>query len=148
MDKTQMAVLRDTEAKTDTVKYIHARDFSSEVGPAKTLLYGYDCDRNTWHVYQDPYGSIFLYVYRDMGRELAPNGRRIDPVQLRDITLAGINSLDELIPNKRLYPQYCDFKFCQYLKDQGLGRLPFTTWEEPRTGTPDNPKSVYFGEIA
>ena len=84
----------------------------------RTLLYGYTCDRQTWHVYCANDESIFLSVYGDKGQKF------------HNVTQDGIPDLGALVPDKRLYPQYCDFEFCQFLQVQGV-KLPFTVWIDP-----------------
>jgi len=142
MDETQFNSLKD-KVETGEKPRIHlqARDYlpnaySFASGDSKTLLYGYDCDRNTHHVFQDALGFIYLYVYK----KLTLGGVK-DLVKI-DVSGDGIASLDDLIPNKRLYPQYCDYDFCAYLKGKGVD-LPFTTWADPVK----DPKNVFAGEI-
>ena len=81
---------------------------------SKTLLYGYDCDRNTWHTFQDATGYLFSVVYNH-------DGELVHRICGRQLSAA------ELIPNKRLYPEACDFEFCKKIKTLGID-LPFTTY--------------------
>lgn len=39
------------------------RMIGPDQGPDRTLLYGYDCDRATWHIYQKD-GELHRAVYR------------------------------------------------------------------------------------
>lgn len=81
----------------------------------RTLLYGYDVDRNTWHVFQRD-GEMFLHVYNPYagGTKTYKRGSGLD------LTL--------IVPNKRLYPEMCDFDFCMRLIQQHGIRLPFTNY--------------------
>jgi hypothetical protein len=78
----------------------------------RTLLYGYTCDRSTWHVYLKN-GEIHTLRY-------------ISVKSTREIL---VTSNKDYIPDKRLYPERCDFEFCSFLKNLGYS-LPFTTWTE------------------
>lgn len=89
----------------------------------RTLLYGYTCERDTWHVYiKDCVIHKVIYKY----------GK--DPMEY------AVNDNSEFIPDKRLYPETCDFKFCSILHRLGY-ELPFTSW--------DNEREVkqYYGKI-
>jgi len=88
----------------------------------RTLLYGYTCDRDTWHVYIKN-NKIFSVIYTYKTKPM--------PIPILDN--------ESYIPNKRLYPETCDYEFCKLLKEQGV-YLPFTTWQ-------DRPENVYYGEL-
>jgi hypothetical protein len=91
----------------------------------RTLLYGYTCDRDTWHVYlQD--NKIHTIVYNNREDE--------EPREL------SVVDNEQYVPNKRLYPECCDYEFCRILKDKGVF-LPFTTWSDGRE------KQIYYGKI-
>lgn len=86
----------------------------------KTLLYGYTCDRETFHVYLKD-KEIFVVIYNNdyaTGKARPKNMRRIN-----------VTSNQDYVPNKRLYPERCDYNFCQLLKEKGID-LPFTTWTD------------------
>lgn len=87
-------------------------------GPDRTLLYGYNVDRETYHVYlQD--GKIHGLIYLDAG----------GPVPLHYYAARVWDNAADLVPNKRLYPDACDYEFCLLLKQRGI-YLPFTTYRE------------------
>jgi hypothetical protein len=97
----------------------------SEFTP-RTLLYGYDVDRNSFHIYADDVGDIILHVYNYN-----------TTLRVQNLTKEGFSTEhliqgvpNAIVPNKRLYPQYCDFEFCRYLKQIGA-ELTFTAYEEP-----------------
>jgi hypothetical protein len=139
MDRSQYEALCAFKSATPHNILIDASAYSTRPhGNPRTLLYGYTCDRETHHVFQDDMGGIRLYVYRNNF------GTPETPVRMVDVSNEGVATLDELIPNKRLYPQHCDHDFCLYLKERGV-HLPFTTWEEPRTGG-DQPDSPFRGQ--
>jgi hypothetical protein len=96
----------------------------------RTLLYGYDCDRRSWHVYQKD-GHIHRAIYI--------TSNRLPEVHDQNCEL----DAETLVPNKRLYPEACDFEFCLKLKALGIP-LPFTTYGSlaPR---PDG--TVFFGKV-
>lgn len=82
----------------------------------RTLIYGYDCDRNSFHLYLKDkmfcllrYSSTNIISYQK-GYFLLPNN---------------------CIPNKRVYPESCDFEFCELLNDYGIS-IPFTIFNTQR----------------
>lgn len=90
----------------------------------RTLLYGYTCARETWHVYIDENHVIRTveYIRGDDCKEILVEDNR------------------QYIPNKRLYPAKCDYEFCFLLKRAGYD-LPFTTYEEVPI------PSKYYGKV-
>jgi len=89
----------------------------------RTLLYGYTCDRDTWHVYLKN-NQIISVIYK-----YKKQPERMD-----------IYSNEHYVPDKRLYPECCDYEFCKLFKERGID-LPFTTW------TDREEKKTYYGEI-
>lgn len=81
----------------------------------RTLLYGYTCDRATWHVYLDEAGLLHKVVY--------------DHNELMWKHESGVIPDSQLVPDKRLYPEDCDAEACALLIKAGC-RLPFTTFTE------------------
>lgn len=79
---------------------------------ARTLLYGYTLERDTWHVYLDENGKIQTVKY-GYGED-AP------------INAINVSWNEEYIPSKRLYAEKCDFEFCSLLKQHNI-TLNFTT---------------------
>lgn len=137
MNHSEFELFKTVEQGTPRNITLTQNDFASDCRSfSKTLLYGYDCDRNTHHVYQDFHGLIYLYVYKD-----GPVIGQPTEIKKIDVSEVGVPTLQDLIPNKRLYPQYCDYEFCAYLKGRGV-ELPFTTWEDPRPLS-----GVFVGEI-
>ncbi|GAB6464345.1 hypothetical protein CON36_32320 [Bacillus cereus] len=89
----------------------------------RTLLYGYTCEKETWHVYVKN-NAIYTLVN--------PYGNNVEYVE--------IESNQEYVPDKRLYPERCDFEFCSLLKQKGI-YLPFTTWQD------DIKEETYYGKV-
>ena len=89
----------------------------------RTLLYGFTFNKDTWHVYLKN-NEIYTVVYEFNGRP--------QPIEVR--------TNEDYIPDKRLYPERCDFEFCNLLKQKGF-ELPFYQWK-------DNVDfKIYYGEI-
>lgn len=92
----------------------------------RTLLYGYTCSRDNWHIFLDQFGEIQAVIY-----EFSDS-----PLQEMEIT-----DNSGFVPDKRLYPEHCDFEFCSLLTERGV-HLPFTrpTFENQR-------KEAFVGRI-
>lgn len=84
----------------------------------RTLLYGYTCNRETFHVYLKNM-KIYVVVYNN-----DYSGEIIKPINMRRIV---VNSNHDYVPDKRLYPERCDYIFCQRLRMRDI-ELPFTSW--------------------
>lgn len=110
MTKDEYTNLRSIEMASPTVSV-----YELENKTPRTLLFGYDVNRVTYHVYLYA-GSICWFVYKEStGLERFAEG----------ITMPAAS----LIPDKRLYPNRCDFEFCKLLRSKGLN-LCFTTYDE------------------
>lgn len=92
----------------------------------RTLLYGYTCDRETWHVYLKN-KKIHTIRYKN-------NYIQKCPAYVEEISICDNG---DYIPNKRLYPTACDYEFCMKLKERGY-ELPFTSQD-------DREKARYYG---
>jgi hypothetical protein len=97
----------------------------------RTLLYGYTCERETFHVYVKG-RKIYTVVYNteyaiNYNKELG-SFTRGEP-KLNGMRQIEVKSNRDFIPNKRLYPERCDYHFCRALKEKGID-LPFTHWSE------------------
>lgn len=109
--------LKDTKVK------VIDKEFLMPFLADRTLLYGYTCERDTWHVYiKDTVIHKVIYKY----------GK--DPVEYQ------INDNYDFIPDKRLYPEACDYQFCRIMQRLGY-ELPFTSWNN------DREEKQYYGEI-
>lgn len=86
----------------------------------RTLVYGYTCERHTFHVYLEQ-GELTRVIYDHDGLCLSV---------LKEIHGQGIPAAS-CLPDKRAYPERCDNEFAQRLLSLG-SMLPFTTWpKEP-----------------
>lgn len=114
MNKTQYEVLTtivSPEASMAQAKALYDQS-------PRTLVYGYTTDKNTFHVYLAD-GKIHKVVYGY-------------PDKLLEHKTQDANLLfEECAPNKRMYPEACDFEFCSLLRRHGV-HLPFTTWNDKR----------------
>ncbi|WP_315740043.1 MULTISPECIES: hypothetical protein [unclassified Bradyrhizobium] len=117
MTEDEMMAVRQVDKTPITV--------SPDDGPDRTLLYGYDCERYTWHIYQKD-GQIHRAIY--LGSNPSP--------QSFDSEAHFVASA--LVPNKRLYPEHCDFDFCMKLAALGI-HLPFTTYGSAADGVNRKP---------
>lgn len=101
----------------------------------KTLLYGYTCERETFHVYIKN-DQIYVVVYN--------NDYSTDRVKPKNMRQIKVTSNHDYVPDKRLYPERCDYNFCLLLKEKGV-QLPFTTWSEPVEIDLEDPRYPYYG---
>lgn len=92
-----------------------------------TLLYGYNLDRKTVHVYAKD-GQVHRVVYDFDGILFG----------YKNADTPGL-VLSDLVPDKRLYPGACDAAFCSQLMQSGV-TLPFTTFEAL------NPDTLFYGK--
>lgn len=95
----------------------------------RTLLFGYTKTRQDFHVYIRG-GEIQLRIY-GLGYWMDDNFSFHDVEPFEPETL---------VPDKRLYPECCDFEFCCLLRKMGQP-LPFTTFN------PDRTSAQYYGAI-
>lgn len=112
MNREEFEALPAVRVPSTTVSVADVHEFWRE----RTLLYGYTVERDTWHVYVKD-GRIHRHVYRLRNGEaqtLYGGGGVSSPAEL-------------LVPDKRLYPERCDFQFCKTLLNLGIV-LPFTSW--------------------
>jgi hypothetical protein len=104
-------------------------DVTELTGPARTLLYGYDVDRITWHVYLLG-GQIHRRIY---DTQAAMNRHEaLTRWVIRD-----------LIPNKRAYPNRTDFQFASICARR-QEPITFTTWEPLRA---EDAGKAFYGRI-
>ena len=109
MDREQMEMLNHIDSTRESI--VMARDLIPHL-KNRTLLYGYTCNRETFHVYLKN-NKIYTIIY----------GFKENPYEVK------IESNEDYIPDKRLYPERCDYNFCKLLKIRGYD-LPFTTWTD------------------
>ena len=90
----------------------------------RTLLYGYTCSRYTWHLYLKT-DVIHKVIYGHSDEFISHTAFE-----------TGISVYDAS-PDKRLYPECCDYDFCKLMMLHG-GDLPFTSWS-------DREQQQYYG---
>lgn len=92
----------------------------------RALIWGYTCDRDSFHAYLMG-GEFHIYCYGFNNETIVfRSGPAFEPY--------------EFVPNKRLYPEACDFEFCSLLKRFGQP-MSFTTYNDKR-----EPAS-YYGDV-
>lgn len=119
MTKNEFLSLTDVVAQR---KVLRGADLKNQT--PRTLIYGYTCNRDTFHIYLDTQGIIWKVVYENSSSQSRSHG------------LSRQNETDVLdnqdyVPDKRMYPEACDFEFCQLLKEHGCYLTP-TTYNENR----------------
>lgn len=80
----------------------------------RTLLYGYDVDKNTVHLYFR--GWFFVYLRYNAEFELLES--KENDVLLIDSGIGG--NTGSFVPNKRVYWDRSDYEFCKLLKDRNV----------------------------
>lgn len=93
---------------------------------ARTLVWGYTLDRNSFHVYLDEFGVIHRVIYDHQNIVLSHDEGEFLP--------------ESLSPDKRAYPEACDYEFCRLMASLDNG-LCFTTFNENRE------KTRYHGKV-
>lgn len=96
----------------------------------RTLLYGYTCARETWHVYLKNEKIVVVKYNNEYSRGIAVP---------KNMTYVHVKSNRGFVPDKRLYPERCDYEFCMLLKSRGI-EFPFTSWNEEVPST-----NSYYG---
>jgi hypothetical protein len=92
----------------------------------RTLLFGYDVTRATFHVYIDPAdGLIHVLKYTSTG---PANAQKFLVISHTSGQSGGVARNEQFVPDKRLYPESCDLEFSRLLRRYGVS-LPFTTFD-------------------
>lgn len=92
----------------------------------RTLLWGYTCERESWHVYIQN-GEIHRYITQYPDKFVAHTCQENWEPQY-------------LAPDKRLYPEACDYEFCKLLRENGA-ELSFTNFN------PERKPAQYHGPV-
>lgn len=87
-------------------------------GRDRTLIYGYNTNRDTFHLYLKD-KQIHSVYYNGVTGKLVGTPR----------SFSGKIRADDCVPNKRVYPARCDYEFCKLLLSKGI-YIPFTTWQD------------------
>ena len=91
----------------------------------RTLLYGYTYAGDCFHVYLKDRKIHAVVYWTD-----CPD-QKICPADMREIE---ITRNQEYIPNRCLYPEYCDYEFCKLLVARGI-KLPFVRYGPKSAGS-------------
>lgn len=103
-------------------------DLKSQVD--RTLIYGYNIQRQTFHVYLKA-GVIHKVTYLETSQSATLLEHKIE---------SEISSDESYAPDKRAYPERCDFEFCSLLTSHGA-QISFTNFEGDRARA----GGAYFG---
>lgn len=97
----------------------------------RTLIFGYTFDRDSFHVYIGADGLIHVLRYSTLA-----SSDESDNGQPRFLILShsagetgGVKDNAHFVPSKRVYPESCDYEFCQVLSRYSVN-IPFTTFTE------------------
>lgn len=131
MNQQELETLNSTQ---DHPRLISSNDLVNK--EPRTLLYGYTCNRDTWHVYLDEHQDIHVVTYNSRHLMLSHTSG----------TAGGVTENSGFLPDKRLYPESCDFEFCRLLVKERED-LPFTNYD-PETHGKRTAKSIYDGLTA
>lgn len=113
MDKKQYEVINELTRIPPRATVRDLRDHTP-----RTLIYGYTCARDTFHVYLAEDGIHWvLYSAHGLLLQHKHEGQGI--------------ALADCVPDKRVYPETCDYDFCTMLKRAGVN-IPFTNWNDDR----------------
>lgn len=130
MHKDQFKILDGVHPDDSVSVRDYARTFGIAAKSQRTLLYGYDVERETWHIYLDG-GHIHRFVYNS--REV------IDHQHFEHWPFA-----QALVPNKRLYPERTDYWFANLLKRKHA-HLTFTNWKPESDREPEPAYGAFHG---
>jgi hypothetical protein len=121
MNEQQYEQFKTEKAQRNTV----CLDDLADKSP-RTLLYGYDVTRATCHVYIDPTdGLIHLLKYTSTGPVGAEKFLVLSHTSGQS---GGVARNEQLVPDKRLYPESCDLEFCRLLRRYDVS-MSFTTFD-------------------
>lgn len=120
--------LEEFEYLKNIDELINVKDLASNTKD-RTLLCGCTCAGKTFHVYLKN-NEIHAVVYN--------NDYIGDCTKPRDMKELVIKSNYDYVPDKRLYPEACDYEFCRLLKERGIS-LPFTFFDK------ETPIQNYYG---
>lgn len=131
-------------------KYLNARAGDASVfGLAnlldhtpRTLIFGYNMERDTFHVYIGHDGLIHVLLYRPLGS--ISEGPTFLILGHSSGPAGGLKDNQGYVPNKRAYPESCDFEFCEVLKRFDVG-ICFTNFTEEAHATRVSEHEGYAG---
>ncbi len=121
MDINQYNALEKGVPKITSIKANELADQSD-----RTLIYGYTVGRETFHLYLE--NGTFNRVIYDGDKVFLAGETELDAIELM-----------QCVPDKRVYPERCDFEFCRILKSMDVS-IPFTTFD------PNVEARAFYGE--
>lgn len=121
MDQNQYNALETNVGKKTSIEASELTDQTD-----RTLIYGYTVERLSFHLYLEN-GAFHRVIYDG------------DKVFLAGETGVESLSLTQCVPDKRVYPERCDFEFCRILKSRDVS-IPFTTFD------PNVEARAFYGE--
>jgi len=102
---------KNIRVHSNVINVLDLRDLSD-----RTLIYGYDIDRYTYHLYlKDCAFHKVIYKLDDM----------VSHVESDSLPIV------ECIPDKRVYPECCDYEFSVLLLKNGI-EIPYTNYNDKR----------------
>lgn len=123
MNIEQYESLRQRPGESEAV--IRHDDFTDSVPAEQTLLWGYTCDRNSFHVYKSQ-GELHRVVYNFSKEVLEYDHGKELPARI-------------LHPDKRVYPEATCYEFIEALR--AVGEQPSLT-----TFNKDRERSLWYGD--
>jgi len=121
MDLNQYNALETNAGKKTSIEASELTDQTD-----RTLIYGYTVERLSFHLYLEN-GTFHRVIYDG------------DKVFLAGETGVESLALAQCVPDKRVYPERCDFEFCRILKSRDVS-IPFTTFD------PNVEARAFYGE--
>ena len=125
MNLQQTTFLSQYLESTSTVKVCELKNKSD-----RTLMYGYTCERNTFHLYIK--NETFFCVVYDHDKNF-----------LSKFSTTAI-SVNDCFPNKRVYPESCDYEFSMLLASKNA-RPAYLAFNPEREEKVKN--LIFHGEI-
>lgn len=110
MNKAEYEKLSNSSTNSATITASVLKDRTP-----RTLVYGYELDRKTRHIYLSQQGDLVDVIY--------------DHNKLLIQEKSGELVMAACVPSKRAYPSKCDYEFCAYLAAHGVD-LVYTTFEQ------------------
>lgn len=130
MKKEQYEMLRGLNPSLTQISVTDLADRSD-----RTLLWGYTCDRESWHLYlKDGKFHFVWYTFcgdNDISKKNLLASYVKDTLEL---------TKDYILPDKRVYPEASDFEFCKLLQELGL-EPTYTVFNEERLD------AQYYGKL-
>ena len=99
--------------------------------PGRTLMYGYDMDRESVHIYHDSVttrGDVRFVIHRYGFDEETTSVARVSVLR------------QSHLPSKRAYSECCDFRLAKLIQQAGL-YVNYTRWQKRE-------KKDFYGKLA